>query len=283
MSLSNKALLVSLTVSQWSARKYDRRESQAVAAKHGTQDGVARVNKALLPFAESLEKVHKLTGSIRTEYYKRTLPWTQEGVQIIKADGYMDFTQVMREQMSAWWQAVDEFVKEYPDLCEAAKVALNGLWRSEDYPDASAIRSKFNIDVIFTPVPEAGDWRVSLSDDEIARLEAQVSERVTSAQAGAMREAWRRVYDLVQHAHDRLSDPQTIFRNSLVENARELCTLLPSLNIADDPALEAMRYDIEGALAQHDPEVLRHDPVVRSDSARKLADLMRRMGPMYAS
>lgn len=283
MSLSNRAMLVNLSVSQWTARKFDKSETQALARRHGTDKELARVNKSLLPFADSLAKVHTLTGAIRTEYYKRTLPWTQEGVQILKSDGYIDFTQWFNTARTEWLQAVDDFVMVYPALQADARLLLNSLYRDEDYPDPAQVRAKFNIDIGFQPVPQAGDWRVDIGDDALETLRQQIEERVTASQGVAMQAAWQRVYDVVAKAHERLASPDAIFRDSLVDNAVELCRLLPSLNLTDDPQLEAMRYEIEGALCRHNPDTLRKAPDVRSEAAAKLKEIMDKMGHMYAT
>lgn len=282
-SLSNRALLVSLSISQWSARKYDKKETMAVAAKHGIDGNIARVNKALLPMADSLDLIHKKTGAIRTDYYANSLPWGQEGVNVIKSDGYMDFVSMMRDHMSEWRALVSKFVGEYPRLREEARIMLNGLYRDDDYPDAEDIARRFAIDVKFMPVPNADDWRVSVADDELDELKAAVHKQVVESGAAAMKEAWKRVHELVSKTRERLADPDAIFRDTLVENAKELCRVLPMLNIADDPNLEATRSEIEGSLCKHTPETLRIAPDVRADVAKKMADLEAKMGAFYAS
>lgn len=281
-TLSSKALLVSLAISQWTARRYDKQETSALAQRHGTPTEVARVNKSLLPFAAPLDAIHKKTGEIRTVYYRRTLPWGQHGVNIIKSDGYMDFCSEMSPLLDDWRRLVDAFVIAYPQLREDAKLLLQGLWKEEDYPEPETVRAKFDIDVSFMPVPDQADWRVSLGDEEMERLRLQITAKVHDSQTMAMKEAWKRVYDMVQHAHGRLADPKAIFRDSLVENARELCALLPVLNIADDPEMEKVRHDIEGTLCTYNTDTLREDPKVRSDAARQLEEVMSKMSAFYA-
>lgn len=281
-SLSDRALLVTLNISQWSARKLDRQESETVERNRGAVRGAARVNKSLLPMAHSLDVIHKLTGTIRTDYYRHTLPW-MDGMGIIKADAYLAFTQMMSAHKAKWEAAVAKFVADYPDLQDDARHLLGDLYKDDDYPDPSQIAGKFQMDVSFFPVPDASDWRVSLSDSELDALRQQVNEQVQQSQGKAMQEAWQRVYDIVAKAHTRLKDPEAIFRDSLVENARELVALLPSLNLTDDPQLETLRRDVEGALCQHEPQVLREDKTVRSATADRLAEIMSQMGGMYAA
>jgi hypothetical protein len=276
MTLSNKALLVTLNISQWTARKLDKRESAEVEARNGTAAGAARVNKSLLPMAKSLDDIHKLTGTIRTDYYKLTLPWT-EGMGIIKADAYMNFTSVMAGHKTQWEGMVRKFVDQYPDLREDARHLLGSLYRDDDYPEPALIAGKFRMDLSFFPVPDAGDWRVSLGDAEVEELREQVAAKVMESQGRAMQEAWNRIHEVVERAHERLSDPYNIFRDSLIENARELCDLLPTLNIADDPKLERVRKEVKAKLCAHDPQDLREDEALRAEVSAGLDDIMKKM------
>ena len=274
--LSAKALLVSLNISQWAARKLDKRESAIVEARNDTCAGAARVNKSLLPMASSLDRIHKLTGAIRTDYYKLTLPW-DNGTGIIKAESYLAFAQTMSDHKLAWQQAVNKFVDEYDQLREDSKHLLGDLYREEDYPQHSEVARKFSIDLAFYPVPDAGDWRVSLGDEEIAALREQITSKVQESEARAMSEAWRRVFEVVEKAHERLASPDNVFRDSLIDNAKELCAILPTLNITDDPQLESMRREIERSLCGHDPQDLREDEGLRSEVSEELDALMRKM------
>jgi hypothetical protein len=280
-SLANRALLTNLSISQWTARKLDRHETEEVARRNGTAGTVARVNKTLLPGPNKLDDVARKSGEIRAWFCTHTLPWATDGMHVLRADTYLDFTRSMAAHMSAWRALVQEFVAEYPTLVGRAQHQLNGLYRAEDYPSPDNIAQKFAIDVKFFPVPSDKDWRVTVGDEAMAMLRQQITEEVTRAQTEAMQDAWRRVHECVQHAHERLSDPEAKFRDSLVTNAQKLCELLPKLNIADDPNLERIRQDIEGALARQHPEMLRVYPTVRQSTADKMAEIMGKMGAFY--
>ena len=101
--------------------------------------------------------------------------------------------------------------------------------------------------------------------------------RVRDSQKQAMQEVWQRLYDRVKHMAEKLSDPKALFKASMIENARELCALLPRLNFADDPNLEALRHEVESKLLKH-PDALRNDPDLRSDTAEEARRIMAAMG-----
>ena len=281
--LTNRALLVSLQISQWAARKMDRKETAELALKHGTMSEVARVNKSLLPMAAALDAIHKKTGQIRWLYYDNSLPWGQEGINVISTSGYMEFVAMMSEAMNEWRALVKDFLAVYPQLREDARLVLNGMYREEDYPSPSELARKFSIDVRFMPVPAEGDWRVELADDEIERLRAKTVEDLRESQHVAMRDVWKRVHEVVEHAVSKLSGDPKYLRESLVANALQMCKTMTILNIAQDPDLERIRHDIEGALAGHTSEGLRADPVARVVTVTKMQDIMAKMGGLYTA
>ena len=116
----------------------------------------------------------------------------------------------------------------------------------------------------------------------LGRFTVVVAEQVQRAEGMATRDCWDRLYKVVSKAAEKLADPKGIFRDSLVENARELCELLPRLNVMDDPNLEAMRHSVEKALCVHDADDLRKSSIMRNETAAKLASIMDTMGAFYA-
>lgn len=280
MSLSNRAILVDLDISQWSARKLDRRETDEVITRTGASKRAARVNKSLLPGAQSLEAVTKKATEIRTWFYERTLPWSGSA-RILRADAYWSFVQELNTHKSAYERRVDDFVADYPQLVAHAQAELCGLYNPDDYPDAQTIRDKFCVNTRFMPVPDSDDWRVSLSEEALKDLRESVERDVREAAGVAMQEAWKRLSDCVAHAVERLGNPEAIFRDSLVENAEELCRILPTLNITGDPNLEARRQELEQALVGVDPKDLRRFPDYRQQVADKLADITNKMAGLY--
>ena len=280
MKLSDRALLVQLSISQWSARKYDKRVTQEIAQNFGASRGadVGRYNKNLLPIDDYLNDVHTKSREIRTKFYKNTLPWGLEGAQILPSKNYLGFISDFRQEKAEWEYLVEIFLREYPRLkAEAKRIIPSGMYKEDDYPDVDAMANKFKLDLAVFPVP-SGDFRVELADDELAKIQADVEDRVSQSGSVAMMEAWQRIYTPVEKMVEKLSDPKAIFRDTLVENIQEICSALPNLNFADDPDLEAMRQEVEAKLANQNPDSLRLDPVLRADKAAEAKDIMSKMG-----
>lgn len=275
MNLSDRALLVQLTVSQWTARKYDRRTSVEVARNHGTTLDAGRYNKALLPMADLLDNIHKKTNAVRTKYYVNTLPWGIDGTQMLPTSNYLAFMSEFRKERDDWNSLVRLFVDNYDDLRDNARRVLGSLYDPTDYPAKHEIWSKFHMDMAVYPVPSS-DFRVSIASAELTRIQQDVERRVTESQQKAMADLWQRIHDRVKHMAEKLADPKAIFRDTLVENIQEQCAMLTRLNFAEDPNLEAMRQEVESKLIHH-PDALRNDPDLRRDTAAEAKAIMDKM------
>lgn len=270
--LANNALLVTLSVSSWSGRKQDKQATKEVAINHGVATGVGAYHKSVLPGAAELEHIKKCTGAARTFFYKNTLPWSTAGAAILPNKNYLWFTQEIRAIKTEWEQAVRDFIAVYPTLKANAQSQLNGLYNEADYPtDPSKL---FSFEIGFLPVPQEGDFRIQLADEEMEKFKATV----LNAERDANKDLWQRLYEVVEHAATRLRDPDAVFRDTLVENAVELCGMLPRLNFNDDPALEEMRSAVESALCSKAPDMLRQVPEVRESTVDSLDDILAKMG-----
>lgn len=275
--INEKAVLVQLSISQWTARKIDKKVTSDVATQNGTDSTVGRYNKVLLPLGTYLKDVHSMTTTIRTHFYNNTLCWGLEGTQLLPSANYLEFMSQYREFKSEWLKRVERFLDAYPYLKNQAKVQLKGLYNEKDYPDTDAIRRKFSIDLATFPVP-ASDFRVEIQDEELTAIQQEVESRVLAAQQQAMNDVWNRLHERVKVMAEKLADPSAIFRDSLVENAKEICSLLPRLNFADDPNLESMRQEVLTELAGQHPDALRNDPDLRREKADKAKDILDKMG-----
>ena len=274
MNLSDSAVLVQLSISQWTARKYDRKISKEVADSHGASADAGRYNQVLLPANDALKNVHSKTQFIRGLFYENTLPWGLEGQQILPTGNYLNFINMFRKERAEWNSLVDTFITAYPALkAEAKRFLPNGMYDEADYPNPSDIYKRFKMDIAVFPVPST-DFRVQIGSDEMERVQLDVEARVKQAAQNAMFDVWQRLFDKVKHIAEKLADPKAIFRDSMIENARELCELLPKLNFADDPNLEKLRQEVEAKLAGNHPDALRNDPDLRRSTAEEANRIM---------
>lgn len=281
-AIHTRAMLVWMTISTWTARKYDKGITQKVNADMRASSDAGRYNKHLLPGdAAAYKALMSLSSSIRVAHYSHTLAWSDEGWRLLPVANFTDYTTWFREQQRQFSEALTEFIRQYPSLRLQAQYHLNGAYKAEDYPAAIDIHERFKLDVQYAPIPAVGDIRVDLASDQIAAIETSISSRIDKATQTAMGDAWQRLYDCVNHIAERLGDPKAIFRDSLIGNARDICASLKKLNITGDAQLEAMRLRVEQELISYDAETLRDVPSVREQTAERANDIMSAMSGLY--
>jgi hypothetical protein len=198
-----------------------------------------------------------------------------DGTMMLPTANYLSFMSDFRKEKGEWYSLVQDFVDNYDTLKLDAQRILGSLFDRADYPTALELRLKFDMDMSVFPVPSS-DFRVNIASDELTRIQQDVERRVRDAEQAALQEVWTRLYERVKHIAEKLADPKAIFRDSLVENAREQCAMLTRLNFSDDPNLEAMRQEVEATLLKH-PEALRNDPDLRRDTAADAKAIMDKM------
>ena len=132
-----------------------------IAAKHGNDKAMTKVVESLLP-KEAMATLSQLRSSIRSEFYRRTLPWQDGGIRILSTGGYMDFTEFMRKAQAQWDPAVQYFVDNWDSYVADAQVKRNGLFRAEQYPTKEQVRKRFDFTYQVMPVPVADDFRAKV-------------------------------------------------------------------------------------------------------------------------
>lgn len=275
-ALASRAMLRGVRISAWDGRKLDRAVSDEVTRQKGAQHDTARVNKQLLP-KESFSKVNAAYSKIRTIHGRYTLPWTDNGLDILPAAAVMAYDAEMREARAEFEAAADEFAAAYPALVAAAPGRLGDLFNPADFPDVQEVRSRFSVRVRTLPMPDAADFRVDMSEAQARSIRAQIEQEAQAALDCAMRDAWQRIADVCGRMVDRLQafKPATrkgektegIFRDSLVENIRELVQVLPAFNLTNSPDLERITRRMQDELCKADAADLRDDSELRATTA----------------
>jgi len=275
--ITERAMLAAVHISIWTAIKHDRKVSREVAEQHGAYAGAGRYNKQLLREAERLESLRSLSGQIRQYFYKITLPWSDEGYRLLPAHFYFELTTKMREFEQAFAQQVEEFLAVYPSYIEQVRPELNGLFREEDYPSTDKLRNKFGVRLEVLPIPSGNDFRVTLSEEEQARVAREIDENVRQSLQRGTEDLWARLKGVVTHMVERLNEPESRFHASLVTNIGELVELLPRLNVNQDEELNRFAGEIRDRLCGFTARDLKKNEILRAATANDAAQILTEM------
>ncbi len=275
MKLSERAVLVSLSVGVWSNTRTDREVSDEVSEQHNAEKGAGTYKKYLIS-PKAFVGVNRTASAARATNKLLTLPWTDDGVRILATRGHQHHSQQMRTKRLAFEASVLQFKEHFPEHIEEAKARLGTMFKGEDYPTPEQVFSKFSFDVEIRQVPEAGDFRAALNDDQVKAVVKDIERRTKERLEAAVADIYSRITDVTGKMMTRLReyDPEKgRLQDSLVMNIHEVAEMIPVLNITEDAKLDELSQQLKDQLLEFSPEILKQDAKARktvSDRAEKL-------------
>ena len=276
------SFLVRPTICVWTARKLDKKATRdAKEAAMATEKAGVKVYKSVIA-AEALDKVASIAGAARIEHRKRTVPWSYEGVGAITTEGYESYKRAMRDYQLTFNAAVSSFLSVYEVEREKASEYLGGMFNVQDYPTPSALREKFSFTLHVEPIPQAQNFVADLPPAEVAEIRQEIIRTNTTALQNANKTAWERVIEHVEKLKGKLQEykpggngvkAESTFRDSLVDNIKELVAMIPSINVANDPDLKVVGRKLL-VLTAYSAQDLRDSDALRAEVVKQAEMLL---------
>jgi len=262
-NLSQKAMLVTLSISQWLARIRDPEISQkATKDALAKRSDIVSSTKALIPIKGAFKDLRSAISAIKAYHEIMTLPW-RRNQRILPSSKYPKYSKQMRDLISKFDSIIPLFAHEFPSLKQEAKLNWGTLYNEQDYPASSDLSSKFGISLSVDPIPADGDWRVNLSKEELEKLNEEIEKQKQERLEIAMDALWVRIYQPIKHMVEVLNKDKPRIFESLITNIQNIVQLLPDLNMENDPQKEELRKKIEDKLCDITPDMLRESEGIR--------------------
>ena len=274
--LSEKAMLVHLSISRWTARSKDRTAGEDISQQKKAEADVANVWVQLVP-KDEMKEVYRSSGAIRKIWIKYTLPWMDEGIRILPSDLYVKFSGEVKKAITEDQKAIEKFAKRFPDLVATAPDRLGDFINDNPLPHVNEIKDKFGVKLNYMPMPTSGDFRCQILETEADMIRKDIEKNVQSATQDAMKSIWAKLDEMVTRIATTLKDSKAIFRDSLINNLREYVDLIPNLNLTGDPELEKIRLEAKSKLSKLMPENLRKHKRDRKQAALTAEEIMKKI------
>ena len=271
MNLTHDAMLVSLRITAWSGRLYDRQASNHVAAHHEAAAGAGRYNKCLLPKA-AFAALTATVSAARKTHDEQSLPWDDQGSRLLTVANYERYTAFMDGLRERMVRERARFIEDYEDNIDQARLDLGKLFRIADYPSKEALRDRFALSYRITPVPDADHFMARLASGDTERVKRDIEQEIEERLHDAVGDLYRRLGEAVGRVCERLrEDPDgkpLVFRDSMISNIRDLVDVTPRLNIFGDDRLARLCAQVKDKIAGAEPDALRpsktFDPAARA-------------------
>ena len=279
MSISSSSVLTELNISVWTANKLDKDSTNKLTADSNAAGDAAQVRKNLMAGTTKRKEIADFAASCRLWHNTRTLPWADRGARLLPTSLFMEYKQEANVRRDRFNALVSQFLTDYPTHVANAQQHLGDLFNAADYPGVDEVASKFGFRLVFSPVPESGDFRLDLPAQELDAMREEYDANFVSRVEEAMREPWNQLHKTLTSMSDKLTEiegeDKRRWHDTFVTNAQQLCTMLTHLNVTKDPKLEEARRQLETAMFGVDIDDVKEDHNTRATLKRNVDAILK--------
>jgi hypothetical protein len=266
--LRHKALIISLNISQWSGRKFDRKATNEVNENHKTQNA-GRFNKILVDQA-AIKTIASASAKVRAAHTKMTLPWGNNGDRLLPSVKFMDYMTELNGFLMEFNQSVNDFLSGYVESIDEARTRLKDLYNPYDYPSEAEMKAKFGYKLDYQPLPSLDDFRLQMTGANA--VHENLEQSTNNRHKAAIQEISNRAKDAIgriKGAIDRLETKDNAkFYNSLIETVTDLAEAIPSLNYTGDEGAYKLAKGLKSLTIE--PSSIKEDKDVRTAYKKRL-------------
>lgn len=276
--LTASAVLIDLNISVWVGRKSDRKNQQKIIEDNGAASAdAAHVTKKLFVDNPKLEEIMRKANAARGYIGDKTLPWMGD-LKLLPMSSFLKVIEDLSALRDDFDAAVNDFLSDYDIAITAQAFKLGALFDRTQYPSAEELRTKFSMNWNVLPLPAAGDFRVEAENHLKKELQDAYTKAMNDRVNQSMALMWGRLKECIQHLVDRLGKgddgKKNIFRDSMLENAKELVNLLKDFNLTNDPQMEQARRELNALIEHVEPDDLRKNDAVRDDVRKNASAIL---------
>jgi hypothetical protein len=278
MSIASSAVLVELNISVWPANKLDKSATEAVIADNSAGKNSAQVRKNLLAGTSLRKDISDFAAGTRLYNNKVTLPWSDKGGRLLATSLFMDYKQNMNVREAQFNNLTGRLYSNYHNLVQTAKNYMGNLFNEDDYPPLEEVKKRFGFRLVFSPLPEAGDFRLDIPNMDMQEISEKYEADFKQRLEVAMRKPWEDLHTLLSTMSSKLADvdgeDKKRYHDTFVTNAQQMCAMLTNLNITNDPKLEDARRALELTMLGVDIEDIKENAHTRVTVKSKIDDIL---------
>jgi hypothetical protein len=114
------------------------------------------------------KKLADYAARIRLYHNQNTLSWSDKGARLLPTSMFMEYKQTMNVMRDNFYKMMGDFLDNYDALVANANLHMGSLFNADDYPTKDEVAAKFGFKLVFSPLPESGDFRLDIPAADIA-------------------------------------------------------------------------------------------------------------------
>jgi len=273
-SIASAAMLVELSISQWTAAKKDKGATEDLLRQYNAKAGTVNARKELLAGVKELADIKSFVARARGIVTGSTLPWTDTGIRLLPTASYFKFHEQVTGLQNEFDTLVESFLSTYQWERDKAQATLGGLWRSEDYPSVDAVRRKFAFRIHYMPVPDTGDWRVEVGQQGNDALKDHYQNYFDSRLKLITGDVYEKFGEKVTRLINSMDwtegeKPKRMYQTTF-DAVCELVDIMQDFNLTGDTTMEALRKQLATVMDGVSLESIKEDHALRAQKKEQL-------------
>tara|TARA_R100000544_G_scaffold36728_1_gene25624 strand:- start:2250 stop:3224 length:975 start_codon:yes stop_codon:yes gene_type:complete len=287
-TLSENATLVRLTAKHPSGLKTDKSLRDEFTDSNSMERKTVHLSKHIYGFDVNTY-FRKILNQYRNNYYyPLTVAWSDnskddDGKQVsawrLCPNKNLDKLQVSAEKAKIeYFEQVSNFIDNYPDIMNNARIVLADAYKPSDYDDIESIKEKFRFEFELSLVPQfSDDIRLNISKSLRERIESDAIKRATKNIKNIFITTVEALVEQVDHVSSKLKeyDPKnkrkSSFHTSSFDKLREAVDMLPSINsdiLGNNKNIQDAHQKLVSVFSKIESVVNLRDDTVSADKKR---------------
>ena len=197
-----------------------------------------------------------------------------------------EFTSHTEPELLAIEKHKEDFLASLPHL-KARYEDEAGELGNMPFPSEAELREKFSVEIDYGEPANSDDVKlVGLSEAQRDRYRDEVQQSEQRKIAGVIKHVSKVTADRLSNVVDRMDKYKVedngkvhgVFRDSLIDNIKEIAGLMEHWNITEDPEIDAVRRKLLVEIAPVNPGTLREDPELRKKVRKSAEECLSRVG-----
>ena len=221
---------------------------------------------------------------IREIIWHHTMPWGHDKMRLVPVKIHAELAGKLETAIADLKDAWDEFIIAYPSLVAASERELGGLFDRSQYPSADRARTLFKVSINYWPLPDPGQFLAEIAKDAADEAKAAIGLEIETRLLEGSQDMLRRARETIETMVSKLEKyvpvfegkVEGVFRDSLIDNVRDMAGLIEKLNLTDNREINEIATKML-RLSAHSAQALRDRTSLRVNAVQSGKELLAKL------